>query len=208
MDPIFVHGADRAFIVDERSRSWVDTTTGVRHYCLRHCSSGSVLWGLWERAHCDGRTERFITCDVLANSPSGWGYRALLESDELQYLSCPLDYLRTSVPVSERWRAQVKDYWRTPLGVGLRIRRLLIDKQPQRLQEGDRVRCIRMGNNANGSLGTVTSVTGIAGRTVHTDELCRTTFVKWDDGRAGTVFTSRLERIDVGAQADAHSKRG
>jgi hypothetical protein len=202
MDPIFVYGADRAFILEERTRSWVDTTTGSRHYCLRHCSSGSVLWGLWERIRPDGLTERFIACDLLVSSANGWGYRALLESDDLQYLSCPLAYLRASVPVSERWRARVEAYWRTPLHAGLRVRRRPAVKEGPVLQEGDRVRFTRKGDNKDGSLGTVTSVTGITGPTVHTDELCRTTFVRWDDGHAGSVFTSRIERIETAALAD------
>jgi hypothetical protein len=196
-----VHGADRASIVDERTRSWIDTTTGSRHYCLRHCSSGSVLWGLWEKIGSDGLTERFIACDLLASSPNGWGYRALLESDELQYLSCPLAYLRASVPVSERWRARVEEYWRTPLRHGLRVRRLLSAKEGPLLQEGDRVRLIRMGDSRNGSLGTVTSVMGITGPTVHADELCHTTLVRWDEGHAEPVFTSRLERIEIAVLA-------
>ena len=207
MDPIFVHWADRALIVEERTRNWVDTTTGSRHYCLRHCSSGSVLWSLWERIRSDGLTERFVACDLLVSSPNGWGYRALVESDELQYLSCPLAYLRASVPVSERWRARVEEYWRAPLRPGLRVRRLLTSKEGPPLQEGDRVRFIRLGDNRNGSLGTVTSVMGITGRTVQVDELCRTTFVKWDDGHAEPVFTSRLERIDRTAMADLQSNR-
>jgi hypothetical protein len=207
MDPIFVHGADRAFIIEERTRSWVDTTTNSRHYCLRHCSSGSVLWSLWERIRCDGLAERFIACDLLVSSPNGWGYQALLESDGLQYLSCPLAYLRGSVPVSERWRARVEEYWRTPLRRGPRVRRLPSTKEGPPLQEGDRVRFIRKGDTRDGSLGTVTSVMGITGPTAHTDELCRTTLVKWDDGLAAPVFTSRIERIEIPALADPARKR-
>lgn len=206
MDPIFVHGANRAFIIEERTRGWVDTTSGSPYYCLRHCASGSVLWGLWQRTGSDGHEERFITCDILVSSRVGWGYRALLESDELPHLSCPRAYLRASAPISERWRAQVEEYWRTPLRSGLRVQRLLARKGNALLREGDRVRFIHVGSNAAGNLGTVISMMGAAGPTVHADELCRTTFVKWDGGIAEPVFTTRLERLPATGCADSQSK--
>lgn len=199
MESIFVHGANRAFIIEERTRGWVDTTTGSRHYCLRHCSSGSVLWGLWEETNAQGITERRVSCDLLMSSANGWGYRALLESDDLQYLSCPLAYLRESVTVSQRWRERVAEYWRTPLRTGLRIQRLRSQQQGKILQEGDRVRFIRMTDGGDACLGTVTPVSSSGRASIHADELCRTTFIKWDDGRVEPVFIARLERVEEAA---------
>lgn len=102
--------ASRSDLVEERVRPW--SNDRVRAVCLRHALRGNVLWTVWELTDiADGRTERFIGCDVFVKSPDGcWGYKDMEESMGPCYYSCPLEYLAIVPPSNETWRERVRAY--------------------------------------------------------------------------------------------------
>jgi hypothetical protein len=199
MSPVHIHGATRVSIVKERTRSWVATSNGTRHLCLRHCTDGNVLWGLWERLDAaDQSRTRYISCDVLVSDQTGWGYKSMLEHDEPDHFSCPPSYLRESPPMSRVWRDQVQSYWGQQQAKPRDFSRLATDRvMAKRFNEGDRVRYVGPSANSlqQGDTGTIARGKGPFGASIHVDELCNSVYVEWDRSAPNTVavFASRLE---------------
>ncbi|WP_447859728.1 hypothetical protein [Nitrospira calida] len=125
----FTVGASRSDIIQERTRSW--SNGAVKAVCLRHAVRGNVLWTVWEQTFADGRTERFIGCDVLHKAEDGWGYKGMEELMGPCYHTCPLEYLDLVPPANESWREKVRTY---------HARRQAQHQLSRSLSIGDRVR--------------------------------------------------------------------
>jgi hypothetical protein len=195
MSRVHIFGASRASIIKERTRNWVATSNGTQHLCLRHCTDGNVLWGLWERVDADGST-RYISCDVLLRQTTGWGYESMLEQDEPEHVSCPPSYLRESPGMSRIWRDQVLAYWSQQRAPRAEFPKPAQDRAcAQRFLEGDRVRYIGPTTPTlySGATGMIVRGTGPFGASIHADELCNSVFVNWDKAATSSVFISRLE---------------
>jgi hypothetical protein len=121
MSWIFNNYPTRASVVVARTTATEQRQAGgivMKSTCLASCCRGgpafAVLWSVWERtAEFNGQpcgtTRRWINCDVLmAPRRFDWGYKALDESVELRYVSCPLSYLEM-VPL---WRFGGNAEWR------------------------------------------------------------------------------------------------
>ncbi|MEW6542442.1 MAG: hypothetical protein AB1411_02400 [Nitrospirota bacterium] len=106
---LFTSGASRRDIIAERIKRW--SNDGVEAVCLKHAVRGNVLWTVWEHRHEDGRTTRFIGCDLLqCKKDCGWGYKDMDESCHPYYFTCPLSFLDMVPPSCEPWRAKVRAY--------------------------------------------------------------------------------------------------
>ncbi|TCG08595.1 hypothetical protein BZM27_11015 [Paraburkholderia steynii] len=118
---LFGHGQTRAQLIARLTRN--EEHNGVTRRCLRHCTSGNVLWTVWEVERAGFAPMRFIGCDLLAwdKTCAGWGYKDMCEQMEPLYYSCPLAYLDMVPPVAPAWREQVRA-WHTarsrPLSAG------------------------------------------------------------------------------------------
>ena len=85
---------------------------------LEHHLAADVLWSLvrltpqkaWRYQINPGESRVFIRCDLLQFSPEGWGYKAMEESMEPYYYSCPLHYLDLAPEQSADWRAGVRQW--------------------------------------------------------------------------------------------------
>lgn len=120
---LFVYGATRKSLIEERSKSWSRDSNGttVETTCLAHCYRGGsfsgVLWAVWERTFTkDGQQteppQRWITCDLLRCQYGEWGYKDMSEACHPYYYSCPNKYLEL-VPLDRyggnaEWREQVR----------------------------------------------------------------------------------------------------
>ncbi|CAM2187777.1 conserved hypothetical protein [Paraburkholderia sacchari] len=105
---LFEHGQTRAQLIARLTRD--ETYDGLIRRCLRHCTSGNVLWTVWEIGRTDEAPRRFIGCDLLAwdKACAGWGYKDMCEQMEPLYYSCPLAYLDMVPPAAPAWREQVR----------------------------------------------------------------------------------------------------
>ncbi|TCG09206.1 hypothetical protein BZM27_06680 [Paraburkholderia steynii] len=105
---LFSHGQTRAQLIARITRNEEHDDCARR--CLRHCSSGNVLWTVWEIERPGDTPLRYIGCDLLAwdKGCAGWGYKDLCEEMEPFYYSCPLAYLEIVPPASPAWREKVR----------------------------------------------------------------------------------------------------
>ncbi|MBC8749268.1 hypothetical protein OKW42_008052 [Paraburkholderia sp. WC7.3d] len=108
MGRLFSHGQTRAQLIARLTRNEEHDDCARR--CLRHCSSGNVLWTVWEIERPGDTPLRYIGCDLLAwdKGCAGWGYKDLCEEMEPFYYSCPLAYLEMVPPASVAWREKVR----------------------------------------------------------------------------------------------------
>jgi hypothetical protein len=206
MSRVHIHGATRASIIKERTCNWVATSTATRHLCLRHCTDGNVLWALWERVGADQGDTRYISCDVLLPHATGWGYKAMLEQDEPEHLSCPPSYLRESPALSEAWRDQVRAYWNQRRTNRPALSALATERaSAQRFKEGDRVRYIgpESGGLRHDATGMVVRGKGPCGSSIYADELCNSLFVNWDRTSARAIFAAHLAHQTLSASYPA-----
>jgi hypothetical protein len=107
---LFGHGQSRAQLIGRLTQD--EEHNGVMRRCLRHCTSGNVLWTVWEIRRQAEAPYRYIGCDLMAFDKEcrGWGYNDLCESMEPFYYSCPLSYLDMVPPAAPAWREQVRGY--------------------------------------------------------------------------------------------------
>lgn len=99
----------RRSLIAERIRD--EDTDAAQWRTLAHCTRGNVLWAVREvTVKATGEKQRFIACDLLAQSGGLWGYKDLEESMGPCYYTCPLKYLDMTVPTNILWRAQVSAY--------------------------------------------------------------------------------------------------
>ncbi|WP_395065453.1 hypothetical protein [Paraburkholderia silvatlantica] len=104
---LFGHGQTRSQLIERLTR--YEEHGGTTHRCLRHCTSGNVLWTVWEIMRPDAASSRYIGCDLLAydKNCAGWGYKDMCEKMQPFYYSCPLAYLDMVPPASPEWREHV-----------------------------------------------------------------------------------------------------
>lgn len=107
---LFGHEQSRSQLIGRLTRD--EEHDGVIRRCLRHCTSGNVLWSVWEIQRPGDAPFRYIGCDLMAYDRNcrGWGYKDLCESMEPFYYSCPLAYLDMVPPAAPAWREQVRAY--------------------------------------------------------------------------------------------------
>lgn len=81
--------------------------------CLAHCTKGDVLWSVWEIRNPDGKTVRYIGCDLMeyGGRECGWGYKPMEESMGPTHYTCLLNYFEM-VPEPDNqyarsWRLEV-----------------------------------------------------------------------------------------------------
>lgn len=174
--------------IAERTASWIDTQTVATHVCVRRCLSGNVLWTLWKIDDVAGTT-CYVGCDELTANRIGWSYRSFRENNSLTHVSCPLAFLDDAPVVSVTWRRAVAAHWR-----GAAEPLLEISSQAQEWRAGDRVRYEgpKTATLASGLLGVIANAPGFTH--IHPDALKRTTYVRWDSGRAEAVFNIYLQR--------------
>lgn len=110
---LFGHGQTRSQLIERLTR--YEEHSGRTRRCLRHCTSGNVLWTVWEIARPDEAPMRYIGCDLLAwdKSCAGWGYKDMCEEMQPFYYSCPLAYLDMVPSTSPEWREQVRAWHAT-----------------------------------------------------------------------------------------------
>jgi hypothetical protein len=102
----------KAFIADRvRDQDAVSMKTGEvtgKFHCLKHCVRGNILWTVWEITHNDGKSKRFIGCDIIQfYGDNGWGYKDMEESSHPFYYSCPKSYLDMVPVANQEWRDEV-----------------------------------------------------------------------------------------------------
>ena len=83
------------------------------YVCLRHCTSGNVLWSVWGPRGVDKPEpdQCFIECNLMQRFGYEWGYKSFGESEHPYQYSCPPAYLEMAAPRSESWRNKVRIYW-------------------------------------------------------------------------------------------------
>ncbi|MDR5804927.1 hypothetical protein [Caballeronia sp. LZ001] len=118
---LFGHGQTRSQLIGHLTRD--EENNGTTRHCLRHCSSGNVLWTVWEIRRPNEAPFRYIGCDLMAydKSCAGWGYKDLCEEMEPLYYSCPLAYLDMVPPAAPAWSDQVRAWHAArsrPLAIG------------------------------------------------------------------------------------------
>lgn len=105
----FTYQQSRRELIAQRTQS--ESSNGIVHKCLKHCTSGNVLWTVWEITGPGEQVQRYIGCDLLARQRGhGWGYKDMCESMGPSYYSCPLAYLEMVPVASAEWRDQVRAY--------------------------------------------------------------------------------------------------
>ena len=103
----------RQEVIDEITKGYASphdpnlTTT-----CLKHCTRGNIVWGVWERTLSDGNVKRWITCDLMQyyRGDRTWSYKPMDESMHPYYYTCPLRYLDMVPAECTEWREGVKEY--------------------------------------------------------------------------------------------------
>ncbi len=105
----FIDQQSRQGLIAHLTRS--ESSNGIARQCLRHCSSGNVLWTVWEVTGPEAQVQRYIGCDLLACQRGlGWGYKDMCESMGPCYYTCPLAYLEMVPEANAEWRIQVRAY--------------------------------------------------------------------------------------------------
>ncbi|WP_126227732.1 DUF6927 domain-containing protein [Burkholderia ambifaria] len=105
---LFGHGQTHSQLNERLTR--YEEHDGTTRRCLRHCTSGNVLWTVWDITRSGEAPVRYIGCDLLAwdKGSAGWGYKDMCEETEPLYYSCPLAYLDMVPPASHEWRERVR----------------------------------------------------------------------------------------------------
>lgn len=107
---LFTNGATKQDVIAELTRSYV--TNRGKADIIAYTVIDNVIWKVIDHSDTQsGDCLRYIACDLLESSDSGWGYKSLDESVHPLYYNCPLEYL-DMVPdvMCEDWREGVRLY--------------------------------------------------------------------------------------------------
>ncbi|PVZ87421.1 hypothetical protein C9426_12675 [Serratia sp. S1B] len=103
---LFSHNSRRELIAE------LITTYDTEHYqhvTLAYALRGNVLWSVVQSTpKVSTQTSRtVIHCILLQGSGGRWGYKAMDESVQPCYYSCPKKYLTMASVISPTWREKV-----------------------------------------------------------------------------------------------------
>ncbi|WP_447874013.1 hypothetical protein [Serratia fonticola] len=87
----------------------IDDTENYQHVTLAHALRGNVLWSVVQSTSKDPAkvAHTVIHCTLMQNSGGSWGYKAMDESVQPCYYSCPKKYLTMAPEISPEWREKV-----------------------------------------------------------------------------------------------------
>lgn len=103
---LFSHSSRRELIA---SLIQTDDTEHYQYVTLAHALRGNVLWSVVQSTPKDlAETLRtVIHCTLMQSSGGSWGYKAMDESVQPCYYSCPRRYLAMAPVISLAWREKV-----------------------------------------------------------------------------------------------------
>lgn len=86
-----------------------DDTENYQHVTLAHALRGNVLWSVVQSTPKDPAetAQTIIHCTLMQGSGGSWGYKAMDESVQPCYYSCPKRYLAMAPVISPEWREKV-----------------------------------------------------------------------------------------------------
>ncbi|MFZ1872794.1 MAG: hypothetical protein WAU54_08450 [Chania sp.] len=86
-----------------------DDTEHYQHVTLAHALRGNVLWSVVQSTPKDPAkvAQTIIRCTLMQVSGGSWGYKAMDESMQPCYYSCPRRYLAMAPVISPEWREKV-----------------------------------------------------------------------------------------------------
>jgi hypothetical protein len=86
-----------------------DETPNYHHVTLAHALRGNVLWSVVQSTPKDlsKASRTAIHCTLMQSSGGSWGYKAMDESVQPCYYSCPKKYLTMAPVISPEWRKKV-----------------------------------------------------------------------------------------------------
>lgn len=89
-----------------------DDTEHYQHVTLAHALRGNVLWSVVQSSPKDPANvaQTVIHCILMQGSGWSWGYKAMDESVQPCYYSCPKKYLTMAPEISPEWREKVLAY--------------------------------------------------------------------------------------------------
>lgn len=89
-----------------------DDTEHYQHVTLAHALRGNVLWSVVQSTPKDpvNVAQTVIHCILMQGSGGSWGYKAMDESVQPCYYSCPKKYLTMAPEISPEWREKVLAY--------------------------------------------------------------------------------------------------
>lgn len=113
----FAKGASKADIINEITKTWTSSGSGVTYSCIKKKTVGSALWTAWEetKASDPDHKVRWIGCDLLKSKKDyGWGNKGMDERMHPYNYSCPLEFLEAVPEVRcAEWRGKVLEWHET-----------------------------------------------------------------------------------------------